>query len=285
MFSGRFRIECQLAWPHRWTAFLAQDLALGRRVVLRLSRPPAGIDCNRFLGAVLPALHLDHPGILPNLEFGETDQWCFLICPYLSGEWLRERLQRERAFAVPDALELTRQIVTTLTYAHSRGVIHGDLSPSCLYLTSDRLLVTDFSLALASQEVGGEGMVVGTLPYMSPERLAGSRQPDPRVDIYSLAALLYEMLTGTPPYGPLETDRLTHEHAGHGPPSARQARADVPASVDAALRRALAPVISDRFPSAAAFAAALIPDAAGGAAPRSLTARLRRLLGMPKPSA
>jgi len=285
MFSGRFRIESRLAWPHMWTAFLAHDLAQDRRVVLRLFRLPADIDCHRFFKAALPAASLHHPNILPNLEFGEADQWCFCICPYLSGEWLCERLQRERQLTVPDALELMQQVVTTLNYAHSLGIIHGDLSPSSLYLTSDRLLVGDFGLALALQEASGQGTGVGTLPYMSPERLAGSHQPDPRADVYSLGALLYELLIGTPPDRPLKTHRFTLKRTRHGPPSARQVRPDVPVSVDAALRRALAPALHDRFPSAAAFAAALIPDPAAGPAQPGLTARLGRLLGLTRPSA
>ena len=285
MFSGRFRIEQRLAWPQMGTAYLAQDLTQGRRVVLRLLRLPADLDGTRFLKAISAGAHLDHPGILPNLEYQEADHWWFSICPYLPGEWLPERLQRERQLPVADALELTRQIAAPLDYAHSRGVIHGDLSPGCLYLTSDRLLATDFGLALAWQEAGEKGTVVGTLPYMSPERLAGSRQADPRSDVYSLAAVLYELLTGTPPYGPLETDRFTRERVRHGPPSARRVRTDVPVCIDAALRRALAPAPPDRFPSAAAFAAALIQHASGDSAPPSLGDRLRRLFGMARPSA
>ena len=279
--GDRYLIERRLEWPGAGNAYLAKDVSNDRPVVIRVfPATSAGSEPSPVGCAMGVAARLAHPSLLRALEAGEVKHFEFMVFPYAPGEWLWHRLQRERQLPVPDALEVARQVNDLLVYAHASGLIHGDLSPACLYLTPDRVLVADFGLALSRQQDLGAGHFCGTLPYLSPERIRGRQPVDPRADIYALGAILHEMLTGTPPFGLLSHEIFAARDSGHLPPSARQVRAAVPRGVDAAIRRALAPDRDDRFADAAAFALALEWGASDREQPGPFVARLRALLGL-----
>ena len=183
--------------------------------------------------------------------------------PYVQGESLRDRLRRERQLPLDDALRVAREAAQALQYAHEQGVIHRDIKPENLLLTRDgNTLVADFGIARALGTAGDEhltetGLVVGTPAYMSPEQAAGDKSLDARTDQYSLAAVLYEMLAGEAPWTGATAQAITAKRLTEPAPSVRSIRPNVPAAVDEAIRKALAPVPADRFGSLEQFALAL----------------------------
>src|SRR6185436_9467016 len=192
--------------------------------------------------------------------------------PFVDGESLRDRLRREHRLPVEEALRITREAAQALQYAHEQGVIHRDIKPENLLLTRDgNTLVADFGIARALGGGGDEhltetGLAIGTPAYMSPEQAAGDRGVDARTDVYALAAVLYEMLAGEPPYTGATTQAMLVKRLTEPVPSVRKLRPTVPESVDGAIRRALAPVPADRFGSAAEFARALADGRTGAQA-------------------
>ena len=183
--------------------------------------------------------------------------------PFVEGESLRDRLRRERQLPVEDALRIAREAAQGLQYAHSHGVIHRDIKPENLLLTDDgNTLVADFGIARGVESGGDDkltetGMVVGTPAYMSPEQAAGDKGLDARTDVYSLAAVLYEMLSGEPPFTGATMQAMLVRRLTEPPPSARSVRANLPESADQAIRKALSPVVADRFGTMAQFGQAL----------------------------
>ena len=260
----RYTFERELGRGGMATVYLAQDLRHDRPVALKVLHPElaAGLGDERFQREIRLAARLQHPHILTVLDSGDAAGRLWFTMPFVEGESLRDRLAREKQLPVEDALRITREAADALAYAHDRGVIHRDIKPENILLSGGHALVADFGIARALQ--GGEkltetGLAVGTPAYMSPEQAAGERELNARTDVYSLGTVLYEMLTGEPPFaGPtmqaMAARRLTGEV-----PSVRQLRPTVPEAVDQAIRTALAPVPADRFPTAADFGRALAP--------------------------
>jgi eukaryotic-like serine/threonine-protein kinase len=247
------------------TVYLARDLRDGREVALKalhqLCSPSAA---ERFRREMTIAASLSHPRIVPLLDSGSCSGLLYYVMPFIDGESLFARLERERRLALADALAITADVADALGYAHARGFLHRDLKPENILLAGGHALVTDFGLALAMDSVEPTkltetGAVVGTIYYMSPEQLREDRHLDQRTDIYSLGCVVYEMLTGGPPFTGKSTTELVTRILRAPPPSVRQVSPDVPASVDAAVMRAMAKTAAERFESMAAFAAALRP--------------------------
>ena len=248
--ADRYRIERALGRGGMATVYLAHDLKHDRPVALKVLRPEvaAALGPERFLREIAITARLDHPHILTLIDSGEADGFLFYVVPYVRGESLRTKLARERQLPVAEAVRITGQVASALDYAHRQGVIHRDVKPENILLHEGEAMVADFGIALTGLQGGGErltgtGVSVGTPAYMSPEQAAGDRQLDARTDVYSLGAVLYEMLAGEPPHT--------------GPARLRAVRPDVPARLETALARALGRVPADRFASAAQFAAAL----------------------------
>jgi serine/threonine-protein kinase len=261
----RYAFERELGRGGMATVFLATDLKHDRPVALKVLHPElaASLGPERFQREIRLAARLQHPHILTVLDSGEIAGRLWFTMPYVEGESLRERLRRERQLPVEDALRIAREAAQALTYAHEHGIVHRDIKPENLLLTRDgNTLVADFGIARA---LGGEGddrltetgLAVGTPAYMSPEQAAGDKGLDARTDVYSLAAVLYEMLTGEPPYTGATTQALMMKRLTEPPPSARATRPNVPDPVDQGIRKALSPVAADRFGTMAQFAAAL----------------------------
>jgi serine/threonine protein kinase len=273
--AGRYTIESEIGAGGMATVYLAHDLKHARKVALKVLRPDlvAALSTDRFQREIRIAAGLNHPHILPLLDSGEADGVFFYVMPYVNGESLRRRLERERQLPVDDALRLTKQIASALEHAHSQGLIHRDIKPENILLHEGEAMVADFGIALAASAAPGErltatGFMVGTPAYASPEQALGDRTIDARSDLYSLGCVLYEMLAGEPPFtGPTAQAMIARRFVEAAPPI-RRVRHTVPASVERAIAKALEAAPADRFASAAAFAEALAQtDAAGPRAP------------------
>ena len=270
VLGGAYTVERELGRGGMATVWLAHDQKHKRPVAIKVLLPhlAASLGPERFRREIELAAGLQHPHILSVHDSGDADGLLWFSMPYVEGESLFARLARERQLPVADALRITREAAQALQYAHERGVVHRDIKPENLLLTRDGItLVADFGIAqaLGAEGVAGgaghrlteTGLVVGTPQYMSPEQATGERTLDARTDVYSLAAVLYEMLAGEPPFtGPNAQTVLVKMLSGQ-PPSVRRARPAVPEAVDAAISRALAPSAADRFASVADFARAL----------------------------
>jgi serine/threonine-protein kinase len=205
--AGRYAIERELGAGGMATVYLARDLKHDRAVALKVLRPElaAVLGGERFLNEIKISARLDHPHILTLIDSGEVDGFLYYVLPYVRGESLRERLTREKQLGLEEALGITKQVAGALDYAHRQGVVHRDIKPENILLQEGEAMLADFGIALAVKEAGGNrltetGLSLGTPQYMSPEQATGDRQLDARGDVYSLAAVLYEMLAGEPPH-------------------------------------------------------------------------------------
>jgi eukaryotic-like serine/threonine-protein kinase len=266
--AGRYTIERELGRGGMATVYLATDVKHQRKVAIKVLRPAlaAALGADRFLREIEIAARLSHPHILPLYDSGEVGGVLFYVMPYIKGESLRHRLQRERQLAIDEAIGITRQVAAALDHAHAQGLIHRDIKPENILLHEGEAMVADFGIALAINAAAGErltetGVFVGTTEYMSPEQATGDLTLDARSDVYSLGCVLYEMLAGEPPYtGPTAQAQIA-KRLVDPVPAVRRLRAAVPAGVERALGKALARVPADRFTSAGAFAEALVrPD-------------------------
>jgi serine/threonine-protein kinase len=226
----------------------------------------ADLGAERFLREMGIAASLAHPLIVPLSESGSAGGVPYYIMPYVEGESLYARLQRERRLPLEEALQITHDVASALGYAHGRRVLHRDVKPENILLAGGRALVADFGLARAIgaadyRKLTETGVIVGTVYYMSPEQLREDRDLDQRADIYSLGCILYEMLTGGPPFTGRSLTEVATRILRAPVPSVSRARAGVPAAVDAALARALAKSAAGRFATMQEFAAALPPPA------------------------
>jgi serine/threonine protein kinase len=198
------------------------------------------------------AAALSHPCIVPLLDSGNAGGVLYYIMPFVEGETLYTRLARENRLPLSDALRITHDVADALGYAHSRGVLHRDVKPENILLADGRALIADFGLARAIgagdyKKLTETGIIVGTVFYMSPEQLREDRNLDQRSDIYSLGCILYEMLTGVPPYSGKSISDLVARILKAPVPSARKLNNAVPSALDAAIARALAKSPADRY--------------------------------------
>jgi serine/threonine protein kinase len=246
------------------TVYLAQDLKHERAVAVKVLRPElaAVLGRERFLTEIRVTAKLDHPHILTLIDSGESDGVLWYVVPFIRGESLRQKLSREKQLGVEEALTITKQVGAALQYAHSQGVIHRDLKPENILLHEGEAVLADFGIALAVKEAAGNrltetGLSLGTPQYMSPEQATGDRQLDARSDVYSLAAVLYEMLAGEPPLSGPTVQAVIAKLMTERPTRLRVVRDTVPEGIDVAVAKALAKVPADRFAGAAEFVRAL----------------------------
>jgi eukaryotic-like serine/threonine-protein kinase len=260
-----YRVERELGRGGMATVFLAQDLRHNRSVALKLLRPDLAVALGpeRFRREIQLAARLQHPHILTVLDSGGTDACLWFTMPYVEGESLRARLDRERQLSVAEAVRLTCEVADALACAHGRGIVHRDIKPENIMLTGqDHALVTDFGIARGLEDAPMDrltetGMIVGTPSYMSPEQASGERHLDGRTDVYALGCVLYEMLAGEPPFTGPTPQAIAAKRITQPVPAISRVRDTVPVGVERALNRALAKVPADRYPGAAQFAAAL----------------------------
>jgi len=256
------------------TVFLAEDLKHHRSVAIKVLHPElaTGLGVERFLREIDIAAGLTHPHILALYDSGQAADLLYYVMPYIEGETLRGRLERERQVPVADAVRIASEIADALGYAHSRGVVHRDIKPENIMFSAGSAVVADFGIARALtaatlQPITSSGVIVGTPYYMSPEQ-ATSGALDGRSDIYSLGCVVYEMLTGSAPFTGPTAQAVMARHAMDVVPPIRSVRPAVSDAVERAVLTALAKVPADRFATAAQFAGALVarPEPAAEAA-------------------
>ncbi len=262
--EGRYAIERELGEGGMATVYLADDLKHQRKVALKVLKPElaAVVGAERFLAEITTTANLTHPHILPLHDSGEADSFLFYVMPFLDGESLRERLDRERQLPVDEAVAITISVAEALDYAHRQGVVHRDIKPANILLQDGKPVISDFGIALAVGAAGGgrlteTGLSLGTPYYMSPEQATGDVGVGAATDVYAAACVLYEMLVGEPPYTAGTPQAILGKIIAGALSSASEQRASVPANVDAAIRKALEKVPADRFRGARQFATAL----------------------------
>jgi serine/threonine-protein kinase len=246
------------------TVYLAKDLKHHRQVAIKVLRPDlaAALGSERFLREVELTANLTHPHILGLFDSGEADGSLYYVMPYIEGETLRDRMNREGQLPLDDALQITREVAAALGYAHSRDVIHRDIKPENVLLSAGEAVVADFGIARAITEAGEEhltetGVSIGTPAYMSPEQASGAHKLDGRSDVYSLGCVLYEMLAGEPPYTGPTAQAVLAKKLSEATPRVSVVRERVPPNVEAAIDQALAKAPADRFVTAEQFVEAL----------------------------
>jgi hypothetical protein len=273
--ADRYRVERVLGQGGMGVVFLAQDLKHDRPVALKVLRPDilAAVFTGRFLHEIKLAGSLTHPHIVPLFDSGEADGILYYVMPYLTGETLRERLTREGALPVAEAVRLAREILGALDYAHRQNVVHRDVKPENILLQDGHAMVCDFGVARAISAAGGstrasgQRSAVGTPDNKIPEQATASAEIDGRSDVYSLGCVLYEMLGGKPPFTGRTPEELMGAQVAERAPLVSQLRADVTPTLSQAVQRAMAKVPAERFDGAAAFASAIqaaTAPAAGG---------------------
>ena len=252
--ADRYQIKREIGSGGMATVYLAEDRKHRRPVALKIFRPPSpdAPGTHRFLREIDIVSRLTHPHILPLHDSGEVEGIPYYVAPYVDGGSLRDWLEREGQLPLGPALSISQQVATALHFAHGNGVVHRDIKPENILLVNSNALVADFGIAHAIcvgcvDSLGG--VLVGTPDYISPEQ-ATEDNVDPRSDVYSLACVLYEMLTGEVPYVGGGVMKTLTRHLSDPIPSVRRLRPDVPAVVDAAIAKALAKRPDDRFPTA-----------------------------------
>lgn len=262
--ADRYEIEREIGAGGMANVYLARDVRHQRRVALKVLKPELGavLGVERFLAEIRVTANLQHPNLLPLFDSGEAGGLLYYVMPFVDGESLRARLDREKQLPIDEAVRLATAVAGALDYAHRQGVIHRDLKPENILLQEGQPLVTDFGIALAVSNAGGgritqTGLSLGTPQYMSPEQATGDRSVDGRTDIYSLGAVLYEMLAGDPPYHASTSQAIIAKVITEQVPDVRIARPSVPENVAEAIHGALEKLPADRWSTAAQFSDAL----------------------------
>jgi len=265
--ADRYTLERELGRGGMATVYLGTDLKLERRVAIKALAPTtrAYLGSDRFQREVLLAAQLSHPHIVPLFEADEADGILFYVMEYVEGESLRDRLMREGPLPVADALRIAAEVGDALQYAHENGVIHRDIKPENILLSRGHAMVSDFGVAKLMEERGstpgwtltGGGIAVGTVEYMSPEQASGDKRVDARSDVYALAAVVYEMLAGEPPFTGPNAQAIVARVLGDAPRAIRTVRPGLPVHLEGALARGLAKLPGDRPRTARTFVESL----------------------------
>jgi serine/threonine-protein kinase len=263
---GRYEITRELGHGGMATVYLARDIRDGVDVAIKVMHPRVAnaLNAQRFLREIAIAGSMAHPSIVPLRDSGAAGEVLYYVMPYVDGETLMQRLDRVRRLGLDEAVGLAHDLADALGYPPRQGIQHPDVKPENVLLAGGRALVADFGLARAIgaanyQKLTDTGVLVGTVYYMSPEQVRDDRDLDQRADVYGLGCILYEMVTGEPPYTGRGLTEVAARILQAPVPSARRLVPTLPPGLDAAIGRALAKRAGDRFGSMAEFAAALPP--------------------------
>jgi serine/threonine-protein kinase len=266
--ADRYTIEGEVGAGGMATVYLAHDVKHHRKVALKVLLPElaAVIGAERFLNEIRVTANLHHPNVVQLYDSGEADGELYYVMPFVEGESLRDKIDRERQLSVEEAVSITRAVAEALDYAHRRDVIHRDIKPDNIMLHEGTPMVADFGIALVVDRVAGDritatGLSLGTPSYMSPEQATGDREAKPTTDVYALGSVLYEMLAGDPPFTGSNVQTVIAKVVSEKPVKLRAIRDAVPAHIEAAVGKALAKAPADRFQTTKAFADALVAKA------------------------
>ena len=262
--ADRYKLERHLGEGGMATVYLAEDLKHKRKVAVKVLRPElaAVLGAERFVQEITTTANLQHPHILPLFDSGEADGFLYYVMPFIDGETLRDKLNRETQLGIEEAVKITTDVADALDYAHRQGVIHRDIKPENILLHDGRPMVADFGIALAvSAAAGGRmtetGLSLGTPHYMSPEQATAEKDLTSRSDIYSLGCVLYEMLTGDPPHTGSSAQAVIMKIVTDEARPVTELRKSVPPHVAAATAKSLEKLAADRFATGAEFVNAL----------------------------
>ena len=269
VLAGRYAIERELGRGGMAIVYLANDLRHDRTVAIKLLQPDitSALTAERFLREIRITARLQHPNILGLFDSGAEAGFCYYVMPFVEGETLRERLEREGRLGLPEAVAVATDLSAALSYAHSRGVVHRDIKPENVLFSAGKAMLADFGLARALTEgqrtITVAGMSLGTPAYMSPEQAQGLEGIDHRSDIYALGCIVFEAVAGQPPFTGPGMGRIIQQHVQTPPPPVRQFRSDAPAALDLVLEKALAKDPAARFQTADEMLTALRRIAGG----------------------
>ena len=259
--SDRYDVERELGQGGMATVFLARDLRHERKVAIKVLHEDLGaaVGAERFRREISIATSLTHPHILTLYDSGEAAGSLYYVMPFIEGESLRHRIDREKQLPIDQALKITGEVASALGYAHRKGIVHRDIKPENILLEDGHAIVADFGIARAVMADGGgaltkTGMSLGTPTYMSPEQAFAEKDIDGRSDMYSLACVLYEMLTGQPPFTGPNAQAIMARHSMSEVPSMQIVRATIPDEVEDVVQKALAKAPADRFATVDEFA-------------------------------
>jgi len=268
--AGRYAVDRLIGTGGMAKVYAATDTKHGRTVALKVLRPDlaAVLGAERFHREIGIAATLQHPHIVPLYDSGDADGLLYYVMPLVEGETLRARLNREKQLPLADVVQITREVSQALGYAHARGIVHRDIKPENVMLSGTTAVVTDFGIARALSAAGSDrltetGLSVGTPAYMSPEQAMGEAEVDGRADVYSLGCVLYEMLTGQPPFTGATAQAILARHSVDQVPSVRTVRGTIPPAVEQVIGTALAKVPADRYATGHQLADALVAAASG----------------------
>ena len=274
--KDRYKIEYEIGRGGTAIVYLAYDWKHSRKVAIKVLRPELGasIGAKRFLKEIATAAQLQHPRILGMHDSGDADGLLYYVMPFVEGESLRDRMERDEKIKLEEALVIIREVADGLGHAHSLGIVHRDVKPENIMITGGHAIVTDFGIARALDEAGADrltetGLAIGTPMYMSPEQATGAKI-DQRTDVYSLACVLYEMLIAEPPFTGPSAKAIMLRHSMDPVPSMRTVHAEIPPVIEQAIMKALAKTPADRFFTADQFVEALSSEeipAISGAVP------------------
>jgi serine/threonine protein kinase/tetratricopeptide (TPR) repeat protein len=266
--ADRYSVDREIGRGGMATVYRAQDLKHQRPVAIKVLHPflAMNLGSERFLREIQIAAQLQHPHIVPLYDSGQAGDLLYYVMPFVEGESLRQRLERQPRLTLDEVLHLARSIAAALDYAHRHGVVHRDIKPENVMLHEGEAMVTDFGIAKAVSAAAADnltqtGTAVGTPAYMSPEQAGGAEELDGRSDVYSLGCVVYEMLTGRTPFTGPTAQAIIAQTFTDPPPPLRKARAGdgTPEWAEQAVMKALAKDAAARFATAAHFSQALKP--------------------------
>jgi serine/threonine-protein kinase len=256
--EGRYRIERQLGQGGMATVYLATDVRHQRQVAVKVLRSDlaAALGSDRFLREIRIAANLTHPHILPLHDSGEADGFLYYVMPYIVGQTLRERIEKEGALPVTEAVRIVCEVVDALALAHSQGVVHRDVKPDNVMLTGGHAMVADFGVAKAVSDATDlernttAGTALGTPAYMAPEQAAADPHVDHRADLYAVGVMAYELLAGRTPFAGLSAHAMLAAHVTEQPEPVRKYRDQVSGELESVVMKCLAKKPADRWQSA-----------------------------------
>ena len=282
LLGGRYRLEREIGRGGMAIVWLAQDLKLSRDVAVKvlLGELAFAMGPERFKREIDVVSRLSHPNVLPIDDYGEFEGQMYYVMPFITGETIHKRLERERQLNVQDAVKIAFQVASALDYAHRQGIVHRDIKPENILLQDGEALVADFGIARAITEGGGAkltstGVTLGTPTYMSPEQAMADPGIDGRSDIYSLGCVLYEMLAGQPPFSGPTAQAIIARHQLDEAPSLSIVRGTIPEEVEDVVMQALAKLPADRYASAGEMAEELRNILTAGVRPAKVSERRR----------